>query len=214
MPDALFALLTFHDQERTPRLRWHAFIRVLCMLLISAVGVGCLGEVLLRRPRHPSPSERTRFASSAHRQRTVSFAMLSPATRREVQMRDHFRLAVSYCFGIMPCVAVGMISKVRHRQTRVEYALKTIQLEKLNSKLTKEIRNEIEILKRLDHPNIIREFCAWQSAGIGSGERGCAGGASACCYCAVTGSERKRSDRSEKHVFRSRLFCLATHRGE
>lgn len=51
-----------------------------------------------------------------------------------------------------------MISKVRHRQTKVEYALKTIQLEKMTSKLAKEMRNEIEILKRLDHPNIIREF--------------------------------------------------------
>lgn len=55
-------------------------------------------------------------------------------------------------------MSVGMISKVRHRQTGVEYALKTIQLEKVSSKLVKEMRNEIEILKRLDHPNIIREL--------------------------------------------------------
>lgn len=55
-------------------------------------------------------------------------------------------------------MSVGMISKVRHRQTGVEYALKTIQLEKVSSKLVKEMRNEIEILKRLDHPNIIREM--------------------------------------------------------
>ncbi|CAM9141805.1 unnamed protein product [Pylaiella littoralis] len=52
--------------------------------------------------------------------------------------------------------SVGMISKVRHRQTGVEYALKTIQLDKISSSLAKEMRNEIEILKRLDHPNIIR----------------------------------------------------------
>lgn len=51
-----------------------------------------------------------------------------------------------------------MISKVRHRQTGVEYALKTIQLAKISSSLAKEMRNEIEILKRLDHPNIIREY--------------------------------------------------------
>lgn len=50
-----------------------------------------------------------------------------------------------------------MISKVRHKQTGVEYALKTIQLNKISSNLAKEMRNEIEILKRLDHPNIIRE---------------------------------------------------------
>lgn len=50
-----------------------------------------------------------------------------------------------------------MIAKVRHKQTGVEYALKTIQLDKISSSLAKEMRNEIEILKRLDHPNIIRE---------------------------------------------------------
>lgn len=50
-----------------------------------------------------------------------------------------------------------MISKVKNRRTGLEYALKTIQLEKISSKLAKEMRNEIEILKRLDHPNIIRE---------------------------------------------------------
>lgn len=51
-----------------------------------------------------------------------------------------------------------MISKVRHRHTGVEYALKTIQLEKISRSMLKEMRNEIEILKRLDHPNIIRKF--------------------------------------------------------
>eukprot|EP00904_Undaria_pinnatifida_P000932 jgi/Undpi1/1083/HiC_scaffold_10.g04546.m1 len=56
-----------------------------------------------------------------------------------------------------------MISKVRHRQTKVEYALKTIQLEKMTSKLAKEMRNEIEILKRLDHPNIIRAIETFES---------------------------------------------------
>ncbi|CAM9097325.1 unnamed protein product, partial [Hapterophycus canaliculatus] len=59
--------------------------------------------------------------------------------------------------------SVGMISKVRHRQTGVEYALKTIQLEKISSRLAKEMRNEIEILKRLDHPNIIRAIETFES---------------------------------------------------
>lgn len=57
--------------------------------------------------------------------------------------------------------AVGMISKVRHKQTGVEYALKTIQLDKISSGMAEEMRNEIEILKRLDHPNIIREYCMY-----------------------------------------------------
>lgn len=56
---------------------------------------------------------------------------------------------------------VGMVSKVRHRHTGVEYALKTIQLQKMSSRLVKEMQNEILILKRLDHPNIIREFASY-----------------------------------------------------
>ncbi|CAM9965868.1 unnamed protein product [Ectocarpus sp. 4 AP-2014] len=59
--------------------------------------------------------------------------------------------------------SVGMIAKVKHRQTGVEYALKTIQLEKISSSMLKEMRNEIEILKRLDHPNIIRAIETFES---------------------------------------------------
>ncbi|CBN76109.1 n/a [Ectocarpus siliculosus] len=59
--------------------------------------------------------------------------------------------------------SVGMISKVKHRQTGVEYALKTIQLEKISRSMLKEMRNEIEILKRLDHPNIIRAIETFES---------------------------------------------------
>lgn len=53
---------------------------------------------------------------------------------------------------------VGMVSKVRHRQTGIEYAMKTVQLGKISPSILREMRNEIEILKRLDHPNTIREF--------------------------------------------------------
>ncbi|CAM9531052.1 unnamed protein product [Ectocarpus sp. 12 AP-2014] len=59
--------------------------------------------------------------------------------------------------------SVGMILKVKHRQTGVEYALKTIQLEKISRSMLTEMRNEIEILKRLDHPNIIRAIETFES---------------------------------------------------
>ncbi|CAM9623961.1 unnamed protein product, partial [Ectocarpus fasciculatus] len=59
--------------------------------------------------------------------------------------------------------SVGMISKVRHRHSGVEYALKTIQLDKISRSMLKEMRNEIEILKRLDHPNIIRAIETFES---------------------------------------------------
>ncbi|CAN0254397.1 unnamed protein product, partial [Ectocarpus sp. 12 AP-2014] len=59
--------------------------------------------------------------------------------------------------------SVGMILKVKHRQTGVEYALKTIQLDKISRSMLTEMRNEIEILKRLDHPNIIRAIETFES---------------------------------------------------
>lgn len=81
--------------------------------------------------------------------------------------------------------AVGMISRVRHRQTGVEYALKTIQLDKISARLAKEMRNEIEILKRLDHPNIIRESCGSYSRPALGLFRADVGAAKRCrCYVA------------------------------
>lgn len=61
----------------------------------------------------------------------------------------------------LPCLrnvlAVGMVSRVRCRETGMDFAMKTIQLERMSPTMIKEMRNEIDILRRLDHPNIIRK---------------------------------------------------------
>jgi serine/threonine protein kinase len=44
------------------------------------------------------------------------------------------------------------------REETVEYALKSIQVEGVSEKSRQEIRNEINILKVMDHPNIIRAY--------------------------------------------------------
>jgi len=44
------------------------------------------------------------------------------------------------------------------------YALKTIQLNRVSESFLKELRNEVEILKSLDHPNIVRPVEVFESA--------------------------------------------------
>jgi calcium-dependent protein kinase len=58
---------------------------------------------------------------------------------------------------------MGAVSVVRHRSTGQQYALKTIQLNRISDQFIKELRNEIEILRRLDHPHIVRAFDVFES---------------------------------------------------
>eukprot|EP00980_Cylindrotheca_fusiformis_P022242 scaffold9153_cov121-Cylindrotheca_fusiformis.AAC.6 len=44
------------------------------------------------------------------------------------------------------------------RASEVRYALKSIQVDRVSDSLLKELRNEIDILKVMDHPNIIRAY--------------------------------------------------------
>jgi hypothetical protein len=51
----------------------------------------------------------------------------------------------------------GVVQVVRHKQTGVSYAMKTLQLERLEDFVKMdELRNEIEIMASLNHPNIVR----------------------------------------------------------
>ncbi|CAM9601238.1 unnamed protein product [Discosporangium mesarthrocarpum] len=59
--------------------------------------------------------------------------------------------------------SMGTVSRVRHLPTGSEYALKTIQLARISPKMVQEMRNEIDVLKRLDHPNIIRAIETFES---------------------------------------------------
>ena len=44
----------------------------------------------------------------------------------------------------------------KKKDTGVSYALKTIQLNRVSKEMREELRNEIDILMSLDHPNIIK----------------------------------------------------------
>jgi serine/threonine protein kinase len=45
-----------------------------------------------------------------------------------------------------------------HKQTGEERAVKIINKEKLSSKQMKQFANEVQILRQLDHPNIIKLY--------------------------------------------------------
>ena len=44
------------------------------------------------------------------------------------------------------------------RKNKVEYALKSIQLDRVSPQFLTELRNEIDILKGMDHPNIVKAY--------------------------------------------------------
>lgn len=52
--------------------------------------------------------------------------------------------------------SMGAVASIRKKDTNQIYALKTIQLNRINKEMRDELRNEIDILMGLDHPNIIR----------------------------------------------------------
>jgi calcium-dependent protein kinase len=54
--------------------------------------------------------------------------------------------------------AYGVVQIVTHRQSRRKYAMKTLQLNRLEDTEWANLRNEITIMRAVDHPNIIRLF--------------------------------------------------------
>lgn len=51
----------------------------------------------------------------------------------------------------------GPVYRAVHRDTRVEYAMKTLSLEEARSEEDiKNLRNELDVLAKLDHPNIAK----------------------------------------------------------
>jgi len=58
--------------------------------------------------------------------------------------------------------SMGAVSTITHRSTNKEYALKTIQLARVSAEFLAELRNEIAILRALDHPGIVRPLEVWE----------------------------------------------------
>lgn len=52
--------------------------------------------------------------------------------------------------------ANSKVKKAKHRQTNEKVAIKIIQKKKMNQKDINDVYQEIEILKTLDHPNIVK----------------------------------------------------------
>lgn len=55
----------------------------------------------------------------------------------------------------------GMVYKVESLRTKQTYVIKKINIEHLAPKNQKEVINEAQILKKLDHPHIVKYFCSF-----------------------------------------------------
>mmetsp|Transcript_25392 Transcript_25392/g.31643 ORF Transcript_25392/g.31643 Transcript_25392/m.31643 type:complete len:527 (+) Transcript_25392:41-1621(+) len=59
--------------------------------------------------------------------------------------------------------SMGAIRKVKKKSNGQYYALKTIQLSRISPAFVAELKNEIDLLRSLDHPNIIRALEVFES---------------------------------------------------
>ena len=59
----------------------------------------------------------------------------------------------------------GRVSTCRHRYTGELFALKTLSVQKLKVDMD-ELRQEIDILRRLDHPNIVKVYETFEEEGL------------------------------------------------
>ena len=50
----------------------------------------------------------------------------------------------------------GCFVQVAHKGTGEKYALKCMEMRRIDVELIDDLRNEIELLKMLDHPNVIK----------------------------------------------------------
>jgi serine/threonine protein kinase len=63
------------------------------------------------------------------------------------------------CFGFCVSSPKSKASNVpdsRRRESEVFYALKTIMINRISPEFIEELRNEIDILQHMDHPNIVK----------------------------------------------------------
>ena len=60
----------------------------------------------------------------------------------------------------------GEVRLVKHRDTGVQYALKSINLDMVDKQQLSELRNEIALLKLLDHPNITHLYETYEFGGV------------------------------------------------
>lgn len=81
---------------------------------------------------------------------TKLFAQSTGSSR---SFQDIYDTSASWELGRGGC---GAVYTVRHRRTLEEFAMKSVSISGLDEAAVNELRNEIEIQSRLDHPNIVK----------------------------------------------------------
>ena len=76
--------------------------------------------------------------------------------KEEAKGGSAFKAKKKVMFGVTRTKKTGSIKE--KRAVEVEYALKTIILSRVSSEFVEELKNEISILKHMDHPNIVKAY--------------------------------------------------------
>jgi len=80
-------------------------------------------------------------------------------TKYGVDWRDEYTVIKKLGAGI-----TGAVYKVEHKKMKGKlFAVKSVNLDKLDAMQLKELRNEVALLKKLDHPHIVRLYETYES---------------------------------------------------
>ena len=80
-------------------------------------------------------------------------------TIRDQRWEDNYKIVKKLGAGI-----TGAVHVVEHKERKGQkYALKSVNLKKLDPAQLKELRNEVALLKKLDHPHIVRLYECYET---------------------------------------------------
>jgi calcium-dependent protein kinase len=86
-------------------------------------------------------------------EKKIAVRAADSVSKNEGKFRDHYLIG--------KVLGKGALSEVRlciHKNSNVKRAVKVLRKSKLNQNERKMLFNEINILKELDHPNIVRMY--------------------------------------------------------
>jgi len=141
------------------------------------IGEGSMGSVFAAKKREGAFDGFGSQAASCHRVKThisgeenlpLDCSMHSSTSAPNLELSMHISKNSSFGSprsyrGFGSTMKIGHSSPWCFHEDSHTFALKTIQLNKISETFLKELRNEVEILKSLDHPNIVKPIEVFES---------------------------------------------------
>lgn len=102
------------------------------------------------------------FLSTADHTRSTQGAVLTRTVDNSSSMEGQSRLQLDFDVEQgLGSGCYGDVLKVRNFLDNRQYAIKRIQLKNESCNVSKKITREVELLSRLNHPNVVRYFTSW-----------------------------------------------------